>query len=290
MTSASKVAFIAGFDLFLTPIFSLFMPANKHNAKPTATVWFAVCLSIVGLFFLSDLTLDDLQLGRGEMLTLISTVFWTMHITFTDMATSHIDSLHMMIVQLWMVTFISTIAALVLEPQTWFLHHIMMFMPWLLFLAMTEGMAFTLMALGQSFAPPTHAAIILSLEGVFAAVASYFYLGEHLTPWELFGCSLMLIATLCAEVGCPCLDKSKAAHVSSGGLITASIIEKDKELPTTIADDVKSLCATVVNAVGCLVMMPYSRVRDCCRRYKRGGSVVPDMELTLTPSKGPNQA
>jgi drug/metabolite transporter (DMT)-like permease len=264
MTSASKVAFIAGFDLFLTPIFSLFLPTSKHNGKPTATTWMAVCISIVGLFLLSDLTFNDLEIGRGETLTLISTVFWTLHIMFTDMATSHIDSLHMMIVQLSMVTMFSAIAALMFEPQTWFLHHILMFMPWLLFLAFTEGMAFTLMALGQAFAPPTHAAIILSLEGVFAAVASYFVLGEHLTSSELVGCSLMLVATLFAEVGCSCFgEKGKAAHGAD--------IERGHNT-VELQDDLRSVLGTVVNAAGCLVVaatMPFVRLRDCCRRYRK---------------------
>lgn len=268
MTSASKVAFIAGFDLFLTPIFTLFLPTMKHNGKPTVTVWIAVCLSVLGLFFLSDLTLNDLQLGHGEMLTLISTVFWTLHIMFTDVATTHIDSLHMMIVQLSMVTLFSGIAALTFEPQTWFLHHIMRFMPWLLFLAVTEGLAFTLMALGQSFAPPTHAAIILSLEGVFAAVASYFFLGEHLTPWELFGCALMLVATLLAEVGCSCFE-SKGKSGASGGLITSSIVEHDSLSSVSIAEDLRTLGNNFCGTCSYLALIPYVRIRDFFGKYKR---------------------
>jgi drug/metabolite transporter (DMT)-like permease len=274
MTSASKVAFIAGFDLFLTPIFSLFLPTSKHNGKPTATTWMAVCISIVGLFLLSDVTFEDFEIGRGETLTLISTVFWTMHIMFTDMATSHIDSLHMMIVQLTMVTLFSAIAALMFEPQTWFLHHILMFMPWLLFLAFTEGMAFTLMALGQAFAPPTHAAIILSLEGVFAAVASYFVLGEHLTSSELVGCFLMLVATLFAEVGCACFGE-KGKPSTAAGLITATVgdLERGTGTPAvTLQEDLLSLTNTIVNAMGCLCMaaaMPFIRARDFCRKTRK---------------------
>lgn len=70
-----------------------------------------------------------------------------------------------------------------------------------MFLAVSEGAGFTLMAMGQTFSPPTHAAIILSLEGVFAAVASYFILGEVLSTRELLGCALMLISTFIAKIG-----------------------------------------------------------------------------------------
>eukprot|EP00595_Chromulina_sp_UTEXLB2642_P000386 CAMPEP_0196762516 /NCGR_PEP_ID=MMETSP1095-20130614/2157_1 /TAXON_ID=96789 ORGANISM="Chromulina nebulosa, Strain UTEXLB2642" /NCGR_SAMPLE_ID=MMETSP1095 /ASSEMBLY_ACC=CAM_ASM_000446 /LENGTH=391 /DNA_ID=CAMNT_0042113663 /DNA_START=93 /DNA_END=1268 /DNA_ORIENTATION=+ len=202
LTSASKCAFIAGFDLFLTPIFSLFVPTFKRNAKPKPSTWFAVSISLVGLYLLSGSRLEEFEIGFGETLAIISTVFWTLHITYTDIATGYVDSLSMMCIQLGVVTFLSAIAAVFIEPQQWFFEHIIKFFPWLLFLAVSEGLGFTLMAVGQNFSPPTHAAIILSLEGVFAAVASYVFLGEILSTRELLGCSLMLLSTCIAKVGC----------------------------------------------------------------------------------------
>lgn len=201
MTSANKVAFIAGFDLFLTPIFSLFIPTFKRNGKPLPSTWLAVSLSFVGLYLLSDADFSDLEIGKGEMLTLISTVFWTLHITYTDIATTFVDILSMMVVQLLVVAGLSYIAALMCEPQLWFWHHILLFLPWMLFLAVVEGLGFTLMALGQHYSPPTHAAIILSLEGVFASIASYFVLKETLSYHEFMGCCLMLGATFIAKMG-----------------------------------------------------------------------------------------
>ena len=199
-TSASKVAFIAGFDLFLTPILGLFIPTFKRNAKVNAVTWFAVFTSIIGIYQLSGTDVNEFEIGTGEMLTLISTVFWTLHITYTDISTNYVDSLSQMCVQLGVVTLLSSIAAIMLEPQEWLWDHIFLFLPWLIFLAISEGLGFTLMAVGQTFSPPTHAAIILSLEGVFAAVSSYFFLGEHLSWRELSGCGLMLVSTLIAEL------------------------------------------------------------------------------------------
>ena len=199
-TSASKVAFIAGFDLFLTPILGLFIPTFKRNAKVSPITWFAVCTSLVGIYQLSGTDVNEFEIGTGEFFTLISTVFWTLHITYTDIATNYVDSLSMMCVQLGVVTLLSSIAAIVLEPQQWLWDHIFLFLPWLIFLAISEGLGFTLMAVGQTYSPPTHAAIILSLEGVFAAVSSFFILGEHLSYRELSGCFLMLLSTLIAEL------------------------------------------------------------------------------------------
>lgn len=199
-TSASKVAFIAGFDLFLTPILGLFIPTFKRNAKVSPATWLAVCTSLIGIYQLSGTDVNEFEIGTGETLTLISTVFWTLHITYTDIATNYVDSLSMMCVQLGVVTLLSSVAAIVLEPQQWLWDHIFLFLPWLIFLAISEGLGFTLMAVGQTYSPPTHAAIILSLEGVFAAVSSFFLLGEHLSGRELSGCALMLVSTLIAEL------------------------------------------------------------------------------------------
>lgn len=206
MTSANKVAFIAGFDLFLTPIFSLFVPTFKRNGRPTPSTWIAVAISIVGLYLLSDSDISELQMGKGELLTLISTVFWTLHITYTDIATSYVDTLRMMNVQLTVVSILSFILALFTESFSNFTNNLFLYLPWMVFLAVVEGLGFTLMALGQTMSPPTHAAIILSLEGVFASVASYLLLGETLTVYEFNGCCLMLFATAFAKLGSRLVD------------------------------------------------------------------------------------
>jgi drug/metabolite transporter (DMT)-like permease len=78
-------------------------------------------------------------MGMGETLTLISTVFWTLHITYTDIATTYVDTMSMMCVQLGFVTLLSSIAALWLEPQQWLWDHIYLFWPWLVYLSVTEG-------------------------------------------------------------------------------------------------------------------------------------------------------
>jgi len=51
----------------------------------------------------------------------------------------------------------------VCNEKAFFLSHLVLFLPWMLFLAVSEGLAFLLMAMGQNYSPPTHAAIILSL-------------------------------------------------------------------------------------------------------------------------------
>lgn len=114
-----------------------------------------------------------------------------------------------MIVQLIVVSVLSIIVAVATEPQGWMLSHIVLILPWILFVAIAEGIGFTLMALGQTYSPATHAALLLSLEGVFASVFSYMMLGETLTVHELCGAALMLAATYLAKMGFTCIPGSQ---------------------------------------------------------------------------------
>ena len=65
---------------------------------------------------------------------------------------------------------------------------------------MSVGIAYTLQVVAQKVAPPTHAAIILSLEAVFAALAGWLILGEVLTARGLFGCGLMLTGMVLSQL------------------------------------------------------------------------------------------
>jgi drug/metabolite transporter (DMT)-like permease len=79
----------------------------------------------------------------------------------------------MLAIQWTVVAALSACAAFFAEPREWTIQHIITFMPLLLFLAVSEGLGFVLMALAQSYTPPTQTAIILSLEGVFTSIARY---------------------------------------------------------------------------------------------------------------------
>ena len=65
---------------------------------------------------------------------------------------------------------------------------------------MSCGVAYTLQIVGQQYAEPTAASIILSLESVFAALAGWAVLHEMLTLGELFGCALMFAAIIIVQL------------------------------------------------------------------------------------------
>ena len=64
---------------------------------------------------------------------------------------------------------------------------------------LSVGIAYTLQVVAQRKAPPAHAAVILSLETVFAALGGWLLLDEHLPPRGLAGCGLMLVGMLISQ-------------------------------------------------------------------------------------------
>lgn len=65
---------------------------------------------------------------------------------------------------------------------------------------LSVGLGYTLQIVGQREAPPADAAIILSMEAIFAALFGWMILDEALTPIQLFGCGVMLAGMLLAQV------------------------------------------------------------------------------------------
>jgi drug/metabolite transporter (DMT)-like permease len=65
---------------------------------------------------------------------------------------------------------------------------------------MSVGVAYTLQVVGQKHAPSSHAAILMSLEAVFAALGGWLLLNEHLTLRQFLGCVLMLLGMLISQL------------------------------------------------------------------------------------------
>jgi drug/metabolite transporter (DMT)-like permease len=78
---------------------------------------------------------------------------------------------------------------------------------------LSVGVAYTLQVVAQKHAKPAHAAILLSLETVFAALGGWIILGETLTPRGLLGCALMFAGMLASQLW---RVPQKAVPVASG--------------------------------------------------------------------------
>lgn len=191
-TTAPKAAFITGFYVPLVPILGLLLGQRTGIAT-----WSGAILSVIGLYFLS--VVGPLKIERGDGLVMISAVVWAIHVLLIGRLAPRTDPLKLGLVQFWVVAIVSLIAAGLTEQITaegvWA-------GTWAILYGglASVGIAYTLQLVGQRHAPPGHAALVLSLEAVFAAIAGYAILQEVLGPRELLGAAVMLGGMLVSQV------------------------------------------------------------------------------------------
>ena len=192
-TTAGKAAFITCLYIIFVPLAAVLL---KKKIRPEN--WAGAALAITGLYFLC--VKEELTLGYGDMLVLISSFFWTAHILYIDRFASMVDAIELSVMQLFISFVGSTVCALMLEDITWAGLCAEAF-PIFYGGVMSSGIAFTLQIVGQKYAEPSYAAIIMSLESVFGAASSWAILGEVMRPVEIMGCMLMVAGMIVTQVG-----------------------------------------------------------------------------------------
>lgn len=218
-TSSSESAFLTGFYIVFTPLLQVLIPSISSGPKPKWNTWLAVSLAMLGLFIISesqsssektelDVSVNNnttsdfkfLSLGYGEILTLVGAFFWTFHILLTDYATDRVDTLQLTLVQLLGTSLLAFLASYNFEFGEWNSIHVLLSWKILLFMGAIECCGFTFGALGQSYAPPHHAAVIYGSEVVWATIGGVFVVHELCSVSDVCGCVLMLMSTGCAKI------------------------------------------------------------------------------------------
>jgi drug/metabolite transporter (DMT)-like permease len=191
-TTAGKAAFLTGFYILLVPLFGLFLRRPGHLG-----VWIGAGLGLAGLFFLS--VSAQLTIEPGDLLELAGAVFWAVHILVIDRFVPTLDPLKLSVVQFASCSLASLAVGLGVEPWSW--GGLQAGLVPLLYAGFgSVGIAYTLQVVGQRGVAPGPAALILSLETVFAALGGWVLLHEVLGPRELLGCALMIAGMVAAQV------------------------------------------------------------------------------------------
>ncbi|MEI8094980.1 MAG: DMT family transporter [Spirochaetales bacterium] len=191
-TTAGKAAFLTGFYILLVPLFGLFLKRRGHLG-----VWIGAALGLVGLYFLSVSAAFTVE--PGDLLELAGAVFWACHILVIDRFVPRLDPLKLSVVQFAFCSLLSLTVGLFVEPWSW--SGLQAGLVPLLYAGFgSVGIAYTLQVVGQKGVAPGPAALILSLETVFAALGGWLMLNELLGARELLGCALMLAGMVAAQV------------------------------------------------------------------------------------------
>ncbi|GAB1484099.1 DMT family transporter [Treponema sp.] len=191
-TGAGKAGFITGLYVVLVPLSGVFL--GHKTGKAT---WLAAFLAVCGLYFLG--VQDGFSnINPGDALVALSAFFWAAHVLVIDRFCKRYDAISLSAIQFAATSIFSLLVALLLE--SFILADILSAALPILYGGLgSVGVAYTLQVIAQKDAPPAHAAILLSLEGVFAVIGGVLILSEPLTLRILSGCVLMLLAMLATQ-------------------------------------------------------------------------------------------
>ena len=191
-TTAGNAGFITGLYIVLVPLIALFWGQRTHRST-----WFGASLALVGLFLLS--VTEEFTLARGDLLEFVGAFFWAGHVLAIGRLCRHLDPLRLALGQFLVCAGLSFASALLWESfdiqavqSAW--------LPIAYAGFLSVGIAYTLQVVAQRQAPAAHAAIILSLEAVFAALGGWLMLDEVLGIRGAVGCGLMLSAMLVSQL------------------------------------------------------------------------------------------
>lgn len=191
-TTAGKAGFITGLYVIIVPIMGLLW-----GQRSSINAWAGAVLAAIGLYLLS--VTEDFNISTGDLLVLIGAFLWAGHVHIIDRFSGRIEPVKLALIQFFICSILSLITAVIIETIT--LRSLLQAaIPILYGGLVSVGIAYTLQVVGQRHAHPTHAAIILSLETVFAVVGGWLILSETLLMRELTGCAFMLAGMLLSQL------------------------------------------------------------------------------------------
>ncbi len=199
-TSASNSGFITGSSVVLVPlILALFW-----GKRVTWWVYAGTIAAAAGLYFLTVPVTGVAHLNRGDVLTFFAAMSYAVHIILVgEYAREHSAAA---------LSVLQVLACAALAWLTAFAAHAIRWQPmrmestaqlWIgvaVCAVFATALAFSLQLWAQQYTSPSHAAILFTLEPVFAVITSYFVLGERLGWRSIGGAALVLAGILAAEL------------------------------------------------------------------------------------------
>ena len=200
----TDVANAAFFTIFYVPMVPIIIFIFRKKSIHWS-VWPSVILCLIGGYLLTDFYNATIRLG--DSLVILGALFWSTHIIFTGMMILKFNlPLIVGAMQTFIVSFLSLIVGLIYEE--FIFYKILNEIDSILYAGvLSGGFAFVLQIYAQKKITPAPAAIIFSLEGVFATIAAWFILDQILNLNNILGCLFILFGVLVSQLA-PLLKKT----------------------------------------------------------------------------------
>jgi drug/metabolite transporter (DMT)-like permease len=193
----TDVANAAFFTIFYVPMVPIIIFLFKKKSIHWS-IWPSVVLCLIGGYLLTNF--HDATVRLGDTLVILGALFWSTHIIFTGIiVTKYNLPLTLGALQTLIVAFLSFLIGLIYEE--FIFENILKEINSILYAGiLSGGFAFVLQIYAQKNILPAPAAIIFSLEGVFATIAAWFLLDQILGLNNLLGCFFILFGVLLSQL------------------------------------------------------------------------------------------
>lgn len=192
-TAASgRAGFLTATYVIMVSLYSIF-----KSRKIRITILIATVVCMVGMYLLS-LSEGFSKIYTGDILVFLCAIGFAVYILVVDKYGT-VDTTKVSCVQFSFVTVFALVGMLIFEnPSIADFQNAAL--PICYAGIFSSGIAYTLQMVGQKYAEPTVATIVMSLESVFAALSGWLILNEKLKGRELLGCVLVFIAVILAQL------------------------------------------------------------------------------------------
>ena len=193
-TDVANAAFFTIFYVPMVPIIVFILFRKKVHWS----VWPSVMLCVMGGYLLTDFY--DSTVRMGDLLVILGALFWSLHIIFIGELINDFDlPITVGLIQTFIVSFLSYIIGI--SHEQFIFENILTEKYEILYAGvLSGGFAFVLQIYAQKNINPAPAAIIFSLEGVFATIAAWFILNQILNINNILGCLFILSGVLLSQL------------------------------------------------------------------------------------------
>jgi drug/metabolite transporter (DMT)-like permease len=208
-TTAAKSGFVTGSSVVMVPL----LLGIFWRKKLMPWIYAGAAIAVAGLYLLTVPPTGIAHLNRGDLLTLGAAALYAMHIILVGEYTRKHSAAALSVLQVAACAAMAWTAAAFGHVTGW--EHARFALSWqsvvgiLVCAVFATAMAFSLQLWAQQYTSPSHAAILFTLEPVFAVITSFLVLGERLNARSIVGAIFVFFGILAAELlGAPTAPES----------------------------------------------------------------------------------
>ena len=204
-TKIGNAAFLTILYVPFVPIISRFILKKRIHWS----IWVSVSICLVGSYYLT--VGNSFEAQFADFLVVMCAIFFALHCILIDEYFEIVNAPFTLATSQFLLCFLYSLPfVFIFEDPS--LKGIYMELFELLYVGvMSSGIAYTLQIFGQRYVKPSTAAITFSLEGVFGSLAAWIILSQMLTTTQIFGCFLILLGVLTAQL-IPLINKEAASN------------------------------------------------------------------------------